>query len=48
MALGNVYHFFNRFDVSSFLGQGLSHLEVVDSVRKLRDDAEDVLFNEMT
>lgn len=48
MALGDIDHLFNGFDVSSLLCQCLSHLEVVDSICELCDNTKYVLLDELT
>lgn len=47
MTLGNIDHFLNGFDVSSFLCQRLSHLEVVNGICELCDNTENVLLDEV-
>lgn len=48
MALSNVDHFFNCLEISPFFRQSLPHLKVVNRICELGDDAENMLFNEVT
>lgn len=47
MTLGDIDHLFNGFDVSSLLCQRLPHLEVINGIRELCDNTENVLLNEV-
>lgn len=48
MALSNMNHFFNGFDIPPLFCQSLSHLNVVNGIRELSDDTKNVLLDEMT
>lgn len=47
MALGDVDHLFNGFEITPFFRQRLPHLEVIDRICKLSDDPENMLLNEV-